>query len=196
MARTQAADYDERRESILDKAAKLIAERGFLGASMADIAKACKTSKSLLYHYYDSKEVMLFALMDQHLARLWQACEACLSVRRQPADQLRALTHALMAHYVGAAHQQSVLVGALSYLPTAQRKKIVARERQLIDAVGALLSELNPSLITRKRVLPTTMLYFGLINWTHVWYNPKGAISPETLADMAVDMVLSGAKAL
>ena len=49
MARPQAADYDDRRAAIVEQAARLYAERGFLGASLSDLAKACKTSKSLIY---------------------------------------------------------------------------------------------------------------------------------------------------
>ena len=70
MARTQAADYEERREAIVERAADLFASRGFLGASVSDIAKACKTSKSLLYHYYPSKEDVLYAVMLSHVDRL------------------------------------------------------------------------------------------------------------------------------
>ena len=60
MARTQAPDYEERRIAIIDKAAELFARRGFMGASVADLAAACQTSKSLIYHYFPSKEDILF----------------------------------------------------------------------------------------------------------------------------------------
>ena len=50
MARTQAPDYEERRIAIVDKAAELFARRGFTGASLSDLAAACQTSKSLIYH--------------------------------------------------------------------------------------------------------------------------------------------------
>src|SRR5262249_11214860 len=54
MARKQAPDYEQRREAIVDAAAALFARRGFLGASVADLAEACGASKSLIYHYYPS----------------------------------------------------------------------------------------------------------------------------------------------
>jgi AcrR family transcriptional regulator len=46
MARTQAADYGQRREAIVEAAAGLYAQHGFLGASLADLAASCNTSKS------------------------------------------------------------------------------------------------------------------------------------------------------
>jgi len=73
MARTQSADYAIRREAIVDRAAELFAERGFLGASIADLADALKTSKSLIYHYYDSKEDILFDVMHSHVKALLDA---------------------------------------------------------------------------------------------------------------------------
>lgn len=67
MARTQSPDYDKRREGIVQQAAKLFAKQGFLGASVSDLAKACKTSKSLVYHYFPSKEDVLYGVMSAHL---------------------------------------------------------------------------------------------------------------------------------
>jgi hypothetical protein len=36
------------------------------------------------------------------------------------------------------------------------------------------------------------MLFFGMINWTHTWFDPKGAVSPGALAEMAADLTLGG----
>ena len=40
--------------------------------------------------------------------------------------------------------------------------------------------------------LPLTMLFFGMINWTHTWFRPEGRVSAESLADMAVELMLGG----
>jgi hypothetical protein len=39
--------------------------------------------------------------------------------------------------------------------------------------------------------MAAAMLFFGAINWTHTWFNPKGKIDAEALADMAVDMTIA-----
>jgi aryl carrier-like protein len=36
------------------------------------------------------------------------------------------------------------------------------------------------------------MLFFGMINWTHTWFRPGGAVSAEQLAELAVDLLLGG----
>ena len=76
MARTQSADYDRRKQAIVETAASLFAKRGFLGTSVADIAQACRTSKALVYHYFSSKEDVLYAAMSAHLGRLAGGCRS------------------------------------------------------------------------------------------------------------------------
>jgi hypothetical protein len=44
--------------------------------------------------------------------------------------------------------------------------------------------------------VPLTMLFFGMINWTHTWFRPEGPVSGEALADMAVDLMLGGLSSL
>ena len=97
MARTQAADYDERKEAIVEAAAALYARRGFNGASVADLAEKCRTSKSLIYHYYQSKEDILFEVMISHVRALDEAARKAIAGEGAAALKLRRLAHAFMA---------------------------------------------------------------------------------------------------
>ena len=170
MARTQAADYEDRREAIVEKAAQLFAEHGFLGASVLELAKACHTSKSLLYHYYPSKEDVLYAVMASHIDRLLEDVDKAMTVDDSPKQRLKALLRLFMNHYVGAASRQKVLLNDLPHLPEEKRKSIVAKQRRIINAVQGLLVELDPALAGQKdKARAKTMLLFGMINWTGNW---------------------------
>jgi AcrR family transcriptional regulator len=70
MARPKSASHDLKRDEILDVAARCFARQSFPAASMNDIAAACGTSKARLYHYYESKEAILFDLLDRYTQRL------------------------------------------------------------------------------------------------------------------------------
>jgi AcrR family transcriptional regulator len=188
MARPQSPDYDKRREAILEAAAHLYARRGFQGASVADLARAAGTSKSLIYHYFPSKDDILHETMAAHLDALVAAADE--ATRSGSAEQkLRALTNAFMRLYVGAQDSHKVLLNELDNLPPARRAEVVAKQRRIIGAVEALMRELRG---TDADALPIAMLFFGMINWTHTWFRPGGAISAERLADMAVNVVLGG----
>lgn len=187
MARTQAEDYGAKREAIVDEAAKLFAARGFDGASLADLAAACGMSKSLFYHYYPSKEAILFAVMDGHIEALLTAIDA--PVTDDPARALQEFARRLLRLYAGAAERQKVMLYDLARLSAPERRLIVAKERKLIAYVEALLARAdndadNPSLRAR------TMLFFGMLNWTHTWLKPGGGLSRDDVADLAARTIL------
>lgn len=192
MARTQAADYEERRIAIIDKAAELFAAKGFLGTSVMDIAKACNASKSLLYHYFPSKEDVLFGVMASHIDGLADCLGTVLESGGDARHQLHELLLKFMAEYVGAANRQKVLLNELENLPEANRVAIIGKQRRIVDAVQAMLAQVHPELAgdpARARVL--AMLLFGMINWTGNWYDPAGPVSPQEIADMAYRMAIT-----
>ncbi|MEQ1617640.1 MAG: TetR/AcrR family transcriptional regulator [Terricaulis sp.] len=193
MARTQAANYDLRREAIVAIAAALFARDGFSGASLADIAKRGKTSKSLLYHYFPSKEDILYEVMISHVRALEAAARAVAATSAAPERKLRELAHRFMALYVGAADRHKVLLNELDRLPPKRRAEIVAVQRGLIEIVRKLMIEIEPSLKKKSgQGFAAAMLFFGMINWTHTWFDPKGAVSAGALAEMAAGLVLGG----
>ena len=191
MARTQAADYGERRAAIVEHAARLFAGRGFLGTSIADLAEACDSSKSLIYHYYASKEDILYDVMHSHVQTLLDAAEDIAGRAVPPATKLRDLTTAFLQLYAGAAARHRVLLNELQQLPEEQRKTVVAIQRRLIDIVESLLGELRADLPPALK-RPAAMLYFGMINWTHTWFDPEGRATAEQIAALAAGIFLDG----
>jgi AcrR family transcriptional regulator len=192
MGRTQAADYAQRREAIVEKAAELFAAVGFRGASISDLAAACSSSKSLIYHYYPSKEDILYAVMASHIDQLVQDVGEVMATDADPAELLRRLVHAFMQHYVGAADRQKVVLNELENLPEAHRVVVVGSQRMLVDTVQTLLTQVHPTLAgdpARARAL--TMLVFGMLNWTKTWFDPAGPLSADQLADMILQRALA-----
>jgi AcrR family transcriptional regulator len=193
MARTQAADYEKRREKIVESAAEHFAERGFLGASIADIASACGASKSLIYHYYESKEDILFDVMHSHVKALLDAAEDIAAKPLRATERLREMTRAFMQLYLGAADRQRVLLNELDNLPAERRKIVVDIQHRLIGIVEKTLAEIRPALTAKNSLrTPAAMLYFGMINWMHTWLDPEGRAKPAQIAELAVAIFLDG----
>jgi AcrR family transcriptional regulator len=191
MARTRAADYDERLQAIVEEAARLFARDGFNGTAVSDIAKACSMSKSLLYHYYPSKEDLLYAVMSAHVETLVADVETIGPDEGLPADELRRVLGLFMQHYIGASDQQKVLLNELENLPPERRSEIVAKQRRIVDSVQKVLVAARPELdkdegMARAR----TMLLFGMLNWTMTWYDSEGAVEPARLVDAMAEMAL------
>ena len=65
-----AAEPDSRRAEICRAAARIFRDRGFDATAMSDIARALRMTKAGLYHYFPSKEAMLFEIMTFGLERM------------------------------------------------------------------------------------------------------------------------------
>ncbi len=191
MARTQARDYDKKRDVITSHAAKLFARRGFAGASISDLAAACGVSKSLIYHYYDAKEFILFDVMRDHIDELLKIVSAADKSSPDAKQEFRDMTRRLMRCYAGAQHKQKVLLYELSYLSKTQRAEIVSKQRKIIAQFESLLAHAAPNARHDRALLRTqTMLFFGMINWTHTWFKPSGHMSRDALSDLAANTIL------
>src|SRR4029450_11623696 len=113
MARPRAADHDLKRLAILNRCARLFAERGYARTSMSEIASACGSSKALLYHYYENKEQLLFDLLEDHFIKLEEAVNAADAPGAPPVVRLRGLITALLAAYEGADALHKVQINEL-----------------------------------------------------------------------------------
>ena len=196
MARPQAADYAEKRAAITAAAARLFARHGYTGAPIAELAAACGLSKSLLYHYYGSKDAILFAVMDGHMAELLEVVDTPPAADLAPVDAWQAFAEALLTRYAGAADSQKVLLYDLDHLAADGRAEIVARQRRLIAAAEAKLAAAAADTAglapTRAKLRAQVMLFFGMINWSHTWFDPAHGLSRAELARQAADTALNG----
>jgi len=61
---------EARRQQILDAACACVRRAGFHGASMAEIAQAAGLSVGQIYRYFENKEAIIAAIVDQDLAEM------------------------------------------------------------------------------------------------------------------------------
>lgn len=174
-------------------AAGLYAAQGFHATAISAIAAACNTSKSLLYHYFPSKEDLLFEVMDSHLRTLLAAVHAVDKKPGPAAKKLLELGKVVMQHSEGAQSYHKVLLDELDSLPPPRRKEIVARQRELLAMIERYLVELRPDLRKKKgERRAAVMLYIGMLNWTMTWFDPRGEVSSNRLAEMATHIFVGG----
>jgi TetR/AcrR family transcriptional regulator len=193
MARTRAEDYDDKRRAILKAAASLFAELGYDRASMAEVAKACGVSKPLVYHYYASKEALLFDMLEQHLAELVEAVAAADDPALPPRARLEALAVALLETYRDANAEHQIQIAELGKMPREQQEALKALERALVRRFSDALGAARPELAEARLLTPVTMSLFGMLNWHYLWHREGGPLGRADYARLAVALVLDGA---
>ncbi len=198
MARTRAADFEEKQRVILDHAAQVFADQGMEKASMSQIASVAQVSKALLYHYYPSKDALIFAIIITHLEGLDAAIEEADDPSLPPRQRLRKLVGTVLENYRGADNQHKVQLNATAALSDDQKAEITALERRIVRRFSTVLDQLNPALNDKDRplLMPVTMSLFGMMNWVYMWFRDGGRISREDYADVATTLILEGIKAV
>jgi len=193
MARTRSENYDGIHRGILTAACGLFAKQGYMRSSIAELADACGLSRGALYHYFTSKEAILFAILDAHVREMIADVEAAVAGASTTLDQFRAAIRAIVALNARSSNEQRVILNDLSFLGEDEQRTIKALERQLVDMVADLLIRLDKEgKIVKRTKKVYTMILFGILNFSHTWYDPKGGVDPKEFADMVVDLFLQG----
>lgn len=193
MARSIAKDHGDKRRAILATAAKFFARNGFDRSSMNDLAKACGVSKALIYHYYDSKDALLYDIIDSHLGKVVSAVED-VAPQADAKAELRALVHAILTAYRHADAEHKVQLEALASLPVAQQKTLGDVQRRLVARVSAVVGRVAPESVADApdRLRAVTMSLFGMLNWFYMWHRPGKGVTRSDYADLATDLLLGG----
>lgn len=182
-----------RRAEICRTAAQVIRDRGFDATSVNDIARALGMTKAGLYHYFTSKEALLFEIMTFGLDRVHSEVVVPASAVRDPEERLRQLVtrHARIATRGRGAVAH--LVDEIRGLPTPDRKRIEQRMRRYFDLVRGTLAELEAS--GRMRKVDLTVAAFsiiGMVLWLPRWFRPGGRLTRDEVADEVANLALGG----
>ena len=193
MPRGIAHDHSEKRDAIRKGAAAYFAANGYDRASMTGAAKHCGISKALIYHYYDSKDALLYDILHTHLSDLVETVEKV----PEGNNRLRKLIRAILLAYRDADAEHKLQADAMGALPSEKREPLMALQRHLIQVMGDALQAASPKTMTDPvRLRPVTMTVFGMLNWFYMWHRPGKGIGREDYADLVTDMVLGGIKGL
>lgn len=204
MARPKSSQHELKRDQILDIAAQCFADRAYPAASMNDIAAAGGTSKARLYHYYDSKEAILFDLLDRYTQRLLAIIgQVEATAQRRNLDDraaLHELVRSFLGEYESSATRHVALLNATRFLSNepdaalgmSQQELILNRQRDVVSAVTRFLRRAYPKRVTVANQTAQAMMLFGMINWTFTWLRPGGAMSYAEFAQEVIQMLEQG----
>lgn len=196
MARPKSLQHDIKRDEILEIAAQCFAEQSYAAASMNDIAAAGGTSKARLYHYYESKEAILFDLLDRYTQRLLALIgQVEATAQRRRLDEraaLHELIRSFLEEYETSATRHAALLHDTKFLGPAQRDQILDRQRDVVSAVTRFLRRAYPQRVREHNQTAVVMMLFGMINWTFTWLRPGGPMTYGDFAEQVVALVDRG----
>jgi TetR/AcrR family transcriptional regulator, cholesterol catabolism regulator len=205
MARETLVDS---RQEILRTAARLFQQRGYDATSMNNVAGALKLSKGGLYHHFQSKDEILYEIMN-HAMEITQ--ERVLNPVRSiadPEDRLRALIRLHIEVVLSPRDREiTVMLHENHPLPPLLRKRINARKKEYVHFLESLMAEVQqeaqnrtPSKTQREarsfggKVSPRAAAFalLGMINWIYQWYKPEGDLQAQSLIPQFTELIFGG----
>jgi AcrR family transcriptional regulator len=152
MAKQRIRDPD-RKQRILEAAARLGSRRGFHAISMADIGAEAGIVGSGIYRHFDSKTAILVAMLDQVMDRLaWRTTE----ILGAGQTDAQALSELVRDHIVVALRHRDVLAVyhfELHTLPEADRRRLRRGQRHYVEDWVHLLAPQRPDLADAEQRL-------------------------------------------
>lgn len=181
------------RENILEAAALIFQQKGYHATSMQDIADAVDLKKGSLYHYVDSKQDILFALLNEALELILERLEYVAEQNIPPEQKIRLATRAYFSFLAENPSLSSVLLLEYRSLEEDYKKLHIPRRDQVDQIWQKCIAEgtaegdfnvLEPGLVSKALL--------GVLNWTITWYREDGPLSAEEIVDQFTELFLVG----
>ena len=180
------------RQRILNTAARLFRERGFHATTTRAISEVVGILSGSLFHYFRSKEQMLFEVMNEAATHLCVKAEAAVAAADNPRARFRALMRLQLDCLIGEETRDfyAVMIGEWRELDTAAKPVLTARRTQYSAVWNAVLEECARTGLLRIDPHTAQFVVHGAINWASTWFKPGGVLSIENYAGILESLLL------
>ena len=180
------------RLEILRAASSVFRKRGYASSGMREIALAADLSPGNLYHYFRSKDEILFFCQDGALDRLRAALAVARKARGPVSARLRDLAAAHVLCLIGEVEGSSAHIEE-GELPPAMRAVILKKRDAYEHGVRALVTGgMRRGELRRGNAAIATRAFLGALNWTAHWFQPEGSLSAVEVAHAVADYAVGG----
>ena len=93
------APTEDVRDRIVTSALRLFAEKGYAGTSLREIAEAARTTKPMIYYYFNSKEGLYISTLSDLFQQFADAIDQATHPDDDPCAKLRSFAHAYLGYF-------------------------------------------------------------------------------------------------
>jgi AcrR family transcriptional regulator len=165
--------FDRQLGKILDHATEVFCEKGYEGASMRDLSRATGMSLAGMYHYFGSKERLLYLIQKHTFSTILDRLRKRLIDIPDPERGIRSFIHNHLEYFLE--HQQAMKV--LSHEDEALNgrygRAIAGVKREYYQICRELLDRYKREKELEFDSRVAVLSLFGMMNWIYTWYNAR-----------------------
>lgn len=184
--------FDRRLADVLAHASQIFCEKGYEGASMRDLSRATGMSLAGLYHYFESKEDLLYLIQKHTFTTIIETLRQKLEGSTDPEERLRIFVHNHLEYSLANKQAMKVLVHEDETLKNGRGEEIAAIKREYYHICFDLLEDLRRAKGLEFSGRLAVLSLFGMINWIYTWHNPRVDADASALARHMGDIFLRG----
>jgi AcrR family transcriptional regulator len=181
-------------EHLVTVATGLFAEKGFENTSVQQIVAAAGFTKGALYHYYESKDDLLYEIYHRVLAMQLDRLEHFAGAEGPVAERLRAAAVDVLETSAERLDEMVVFFRSMHLLPPAKQAAVRAERRRYHERFRGMVEEGQRSGVFRADVSAdlVTHSFFGAVHHLGSWYHPDGAMTAAEVGAVFADLLLGG----
>lgn len=193
---TQAQERGGRREEILEAAKALFASRGYRETNLNDVAEVLGFRRQALYYYFDSKEEILFALIE----RAGQAVSHALvsvDMSQAPLDLLADLIRVQVRQILADPEVFRIQFEELPKMTSPRAEDLRRATAEFVEQVATVIRQgQRDGTIRELAALPMAHVLVGMGRSVVDWYRPRSAgLTGEEVIDYVAKLAIGGARA-
>jgi TetR/AcrR family transcriptional regulator, cholesterol catabolism regulator len=172
-------------------AARVFDEKGYLVATMEDVARASGVTKGGIFHYFSRKEELLFLILYRYVGSSLRI----LKKKLEPCETAQERIYVFIQHHLGNYEENQ----AESRLALRERTnlsancllRIKALEREYREILKSLVQSLMKGKKWQEEMLATYTL-LGMVSFPYAWFDPKRKKTSKDLGDLIYQIYVGG----
>jgi AcrR family transcriptional regulator len=180
------------RDAITAAAREILAERGYHGTSIRDIAKRAGLSLSALYYWHPSKQHLLAALVEEITSDYFRRCDDALrDAGDDPAERLRALVRATVEYRVSRRVESNIATLEWRNLEPDNRERLEGLRRSATQLWADIVADgIERGVFHCAHPDDARRAILAACNAIAQWYEPGGDITLPALVERYRDIAL------
>lgn len=191
MSRTVGSFGPKTLEAIRQAGLRLIFEHGYEAMSLRQLAAEVGIRPSSLYNYMQTKQDLLFGLIEMHMQELLDQVDAALHGVEGPEDRLTAFVAFHVRYHMLRKSEVSVVNFELRSLDAEHYATVVDMRKRYERRLGDIIQDgINKGVFCPVDVAVGTFAILAMLTGVCTWYRPDGRLSEAEIIEAHTAMAL------
>jgi AcrR family transcriptional regulator len=190
---TQVANVSIR-EKLMRVSVQLFAEHGYAQTSVQQIVDTAGVTKGALYHYFTSKDDLLFDIYDRLLSMQREHLDALVARNLDARQTMRLVCEDVIVTSIEGLADGTVFFRSQHMLSEKRQREVKQRRREYNDAFEAILDRGRAGGVFRTDIPAAILIanFFSDVHYLAQWYSPGGPLTKQQVASELTDLYLAG----